>query len=122
MTEQVKLINTSSRSFNGIKAGKHIYVNESEVAVYERNGFERIDVIAEAKSLEEQAELDKANADLEEQAKLDADAKKQEEEQAKLDAEYKAKQDAEKTGDEDAGEDAGSEETKEGEDLEGADL
>ena len=87
----VKLVNVKRRTFNGVKFGKTVNVQEENVALYLRSGFELVAKVTE----QTEAEKKKAEKDAKAQAKKDAKAQKKADAQAKkqadLDAEYEEK-------------------------------
>jgi len=87
----VKLLNVTRRTFNGVKFGKTVNVQEENVALYLRSGFELVAKVTEMT----EAEKKKAEKNAKAQAKKDAKAKKDADAQAKkqadLDAEYEKK-------------------------------
>lgn len=87
----VKLLNVTRRTFNGVKFGKTVNVQEENVALYLRSGFELVAKVTE----QTEAEKKKAEKNAKAQAKKDTIAQKKKDAQAKkqadLDAEYEEK-------------------------------
>lgn len=109
MVKTVKMQNTLSRVYNGIKPRQIVNVDEASVPFYESNGFIKVTDAIENARKEEQANQEAeaiANAEVAQEAQVDGEREKAQEE---LDAEYQggAEAVATSTGDvEKAGHDA----------------